>query len=112
MATATFTWTPDFAWQLACTRRSKVTTFETGKEQRSDLGAAPREWLLSFTNTDSVISEIEAFWKARKGPVEAFLWTPPKEAQPIEVRFKDDNFKSSRSGLKYGSLELTIREVF
>lgn len=112
MALATFTWVPDFTWQFSCSRRVNITTFESGKEQRSDLGAVPREWLLSFTDAESVISEIEAFWEARRGPVESFLWTPPKAAAAIEVRFKDDSFKSSRSGLKYGSLELTLREVF
>ncbi|WP_288334588.1 phage tail protein [uncultured Cloacibacillus sp.] len=112
MALSTFTWEPDFAWQLTCSRRVNITTFETGKEQRSDLGAVPREWLLSFTDSESVISEIEAFWEARRGPVESFLWTPPKAAAAIEVRFKKDNFKSARSGLKLGSIELTLREVF
>ena len=112
MALATFTWAPDFAWQLTRSRRVNIMVFETGKEQRSDLGAVPREWVLSFTDTESVISEIEAFWEARRGPVESFLWVPPKADTAIEVRFKDDNFKSSRSGLKYGSLELTLREVF
>lgn len=111
MPTPMFIWIPDFAWQSQFRRRVNITTFESGKEQRSDRGAAPREWTLSFTDSGGVLAEIEAFWNARKGPVESFLWTPPGELSAITVRFKDDTLKSERSGLKYGRIELTLREI-
>lgn len=111
MPTPEFTWTPDFSWEIQHARRVNITTFENGTEQRADRGPSPREWALKFTKPDSIISEIEAFWNARKGPVEAFTWTPPGATAPVTVRFKDDNVKISRSGLRYGSIELTLREI-
>ncbi len=111
MPTPVFTWTPDFTWRPQYRRRVNITTFESGKEQRSDLGAAPREWVLTFTGTVAKLAEIEAFWNARKGPVESFLWTPPEATAALTVRFKDDTLKSTRSGMKYGTVELTLREI-
>lgn len=111
MPTPVFTWIPDFTWQPLQTRRVSITTFESGKEQRSDRGAGPREWTLAFTDSAAVMDEIEAFWLARKGPVDSFLWTPPGAVSAVTVRFKDETLKSSRSGLKYGSIELTLREI-
>ena len=111
MPTPVFTWIPDFTWQPLQTRRVSITTFESGKEQRSDRGAAPREWTLAFTDSAAVMDEIEAFWLARKGPVESFIWTPPQANTPVTVRFKDDTLKSDRSGTLYGKIELTLREI-
>lgn len=111
MATPVFIWEPDFTWQPQFRRRVNITTFESGKEQRSDRGAAPREWALTFTGSAAELAEIEAFWEARRGPVESFLWTPPGATSTITVRFKDDTLKSDRSGMKYGTIELTLREI-
>lgn len=111
MATPVFAWDPDFAWQPQFRRRVNITTFESGKEQRSDRGAAPREWALTFTGSAAELAEIEAFWNARKGPAESFLWTPPGATSAITVRFKDDTLKSDRAGMKYGTIELTLREI-
>lgn len=111
MATPVFAWEPDFAWQPQFRRRVNITTFESGKEQRSDRGAAPREWALTFTGSAAELAEIEAFWNARKGPAESFLWTPPDATSAITVRFKDDTLKSDRAGMKYGTIELTLREI-
>lgn len=111
MATPVFAWKPDFAWQPQFRRRVNITTFESGKEQRSDRGAAPREWALTFTGSAAELAEIEAFWNARKGPAESFLWTPPGATSAITVRFKDDTLKSDRAGMKYGTIELTLREI-
>ena len=111
MPTPVFTWIPDFTWQPQFRRRVNITTFESGKEQRSDRGAAPREWALAFTDSAAVMDEIEAFWLARKGPVESFIWTPPQANTPVTVRFKDDTLKSDRSGTLYGKIELTLREI-
>ncbi|WP_034443504.1 phage tail protein [Cloacibacillus evryensis] len=111
MPTPVFTWIPDFTWQPQFRRRVNITTFESGKEQRSDRGAAPREWALTFTGRAETLAEIEAFWNARKGPVESFLWTPPGAASSITVRFKDDTLKSDRAGMRHGKIELTLREI-
>ena len=111
MATPVFAWEPDFAWQPQFRRRVNITTFESGKEQRCDRGAAPREWALTFTGSAAELAEIEAFWNARKGPAESFLWTPPGATSAITVRFKDDTLKSDRAGMKYGTIELTLREI-
>ena len=111
MPTPVFTWTADFIWQSIQKRRVNITTFENGKEQRSDRGIAPREWVLTFTKKNAVLSEIETFWAARRGPVESFLWTPPQASTPVTVRFKDDTLKSDRSGTLYGKIELTLREI-
>ena len=111
MATPVFAWEPDFAWQPQFRRRVNITTFESGKEKRSDRGAAPREWALTFTGSAAELAEIEAFWNDRKGPAESFLWTPPQASTPVTVRFKDDTLKSDRSGTLYGKIELTLREI-
>lgn len=111
MSTPEFTWEPDFSWETRRARRVNITTFENGTEQRADRGPSPREWALKFTKPNSVIGEIEAFWAARKGPVEAFTWTPPGSTEAVTVRFKDDNMKVSRSGLRHGTIELTLREI-
>ena len=111
MSTPEFTWEPDYSWETRHARRVNITTFENGTEQRADRGPSPREWALKFTRLNSEISEIEAFWNARKGPLEAFTWTPPGSTEVVTVRFKDDNVKISRSGLRYGTIELTLREI-
>lgn len=111
MPTPVFTWEPNFTWQSQLRRRVNITTFESGKEQRSDRGAAPREWTLSFSGNAATLNEIETFWAARKGPVESFLWTPPGATSTITVRFKDDTLKSDRAGMRHGKIELTLREI-
>ena len=111
MATATFSFKPDFAWKPALGWRVDITTFENGKEQRSDRGAEPRVWTLSFTRSAAVMKEIQAFWLARHGQAEAFYWTPPDETAAILVRFSDDTMEPERSGQLYGKVELKLKEI-
>lgn len=109
---ATFTWNPLFSWQHQTGRRVTITEFESGKEQRSDRGARPREWTLQFRDRWPVISQIVAFYEARKGPFETFQWTPPGTGGVVNVRFKDEALEVKRQGLDtVAEIQVTLREV-
>ena len=111
MATATFNFIPNLVWKPKLSWRVDITTFESGKEQRSDRGVLPREWTLQFTDASAIIDELQAFWTARHGQAEAFYWTPPGETTAILVRFSDDTLEPERTGFVYGTVELKLKEI-
>ena len=108
---AIFNFKPLYVWQVSSGARVLVSQFESGKEQRRYKGRRPREWTLSFKDFPDVIRAIVAFYESRKGPFEAFSWTPPDEDLPVVVRFKSDTLDVTNYGLQYAGCELTLREV-
>jgi phage-related protein len=108
---ADFTWEPAYSWQHQYKRRVTITTFENGTEQRSDRGAGPREWTLSFIGPKATIAAIEAFWVSKAGPTQSFTWLPPDLTSEVTVRFADDTLKTKREGLNVWSIECTFKEV-
>jgi Phage-related protein len=108
---AVFDFKPLYSYQSSAGRRVRITEFESGKEQRADKGPSPREWALSFGGTRDYIDRIVAFYNARKGPFEAFQWTPPGESIAVTVRFKDESITSKNQGMGKAFTDLTLREV-
>ena len=86
---AVFNFTPLYTWQKTHNHNVLVTTFESGKEQRRYKGARPRTWTLAFRDTVANIDLIRAFYDDRKGPYEAFSWTPPGTTTTVTVRFEE-----------------------
>lgn len=107
----TFDFAPSYAWEYTSSHRVNVTTFESGAEQRAYVGASPRKWALSFAGPRRFIEQIRAFYDARKGPYEAFNWTPPGSESALTARFCEDSLSISFYGLSSGSCELSIVEV-
>lgn len=111
MTMQTFNLTPLHSWEAATSHRVNVTSFESGAEQRAYMGPVPRQWVLSFAGTVTFMNQLRAFYDARKGPFEAFLWTPPGAVSPLTVRFSEDSLSFKNEGLGYGSCQLTLMEV-
>lgn len=109
--TTTFNFNPLIAWQKTNNHNVLITTFESGLEQRRYKGARPTLWVLEFRDTTTVIESIVAFFNARKGPYEAFSWTPPGASTPILVRFEEASLNVTNYGSYYSECELTLREV-
>lgn len=107
----TFSWVPQYSWQYVPEFRVTVSIFESGKEQRAYRGRSPKEWGLEFHDTVAVITQIEAFFEARKGAFDPFLWTPPGGTSPVAVRFKDSSLTVEKEGLTRGRIKVTFREV-
>ena len=107
----TFSFAPDYSWQIAFGHEVLVTEFESGKEQRRYKRRKAREWQLSFSGKWDVLKNVVSFWNERKGPFEVFLWNVPDSGETITARFKEEDLNVPRNGLKRGSLQLTLREV-
>lgn len=106
----TFNIMPVYQWQATIGRRVLISNFESGIEQRRDKGPMPREWVLGFAGKEKIL-QFTAFYNARRGPVETFLWVPPGEETPVTVRFKDDSVQSAHYGLQHATVEIVLREV-
>jgi phage-related protein len=107
----TFGFTPLWSYKHTTEHNVIVSNFESGREQRRYKGPKPDKWRLGFRNTQDVIGQIVAFFDARKGSYEAFLWTPPGETVAKTVRFEEASLEFSYYGSAYAECELTIQEV-
>ncbi len=93
-----FNYTPLYTWQSKPGYRVLVSTLEGGKEQRKFKGRYPREWVLSFRASASTIRGIVAFFDARRGPFEPFLWNIPGTGETVSVRFGEEVLSPSWNG--------------
>lgn len=107
----TFTWQPTQVVEEETRFRTLITPFESGKEQRRSKGVPRRVWTMEFSRLKAEGDEIWAFYVARKGAYEAFLWTNPIDGQQYTVRFLEDNLsRTAFLGLAY-EFGLKIIEV-
>lgn len=89
-AQPTFIWLPDPARiEESVQFRTLVTQFESGREQRRVKGVPRRRWRLQFRKGQVDIDDLWAFYLARRGPVEPFLWEHPVTGQTHLVRFPE-----------------------
>ncbi len=81
----TFSYTPEFGATGAYSPNVVVNKYGDGYEQRVQAGmnSVAGVWNLQFANRESAEGlAIMAFLAAREG-VEAFIWTPPLETDPL-----------------------------
>jgi phage-related protein len=107
----TFGWVPLISWESKPEYSVNITTFDSGKEQRSFKGTRPTVWTVEFCGSKALITAIENFYKARKGSFEAFTWTPPFASSSITARFTKNDQSFSYEGGLYASCKLEIQEV-
>lgn len=69
----------------------KKTDFESGKTQRRYKRRLGSVWTLTFKTTFEELLAIRAFFNARKGSFEPFLWTDPWSGESKTVHFFEDN---------------------
>lgn len=86
----TFTWLANKVYESEIKFHTLITEFEDGSEQRRSKGLPRRRFVLKFKKQETSADEIKAFFEARKGKFEAFFWTPPRESNPLMVRFDVD----------------------
>lgn len=85
-----FIWLPDPARvEESVIYKTKITRFESQKEQRRVKGASRRRWRLWFRKGQTDVDAIWSFYAARKGPYEPFWWTNPIDDTVYWVRFAD-----------------------
>ncbi len=87
----TFAWEPAQVIEEEIRFRTLITPFESGKEQRRSKGVPRRVWTMKFSRLKAEGDQIWAFYVARKGVYEAFLWTNPIDGQQYTVRFLEDS---------------------
>lgn len=108
----TFNFEPQNIWETTTEHNVLVSTFESGKEQRRYKGAKPKQWRLSFAGSWDTISAIIDFYDARKGPYEAFNWTPFGDSTAKSVRFKENSLSVNRVGKAiWAECEVSLVEV-
>lgn len=108
----TFSFVPQYSWEMTREYNVLVSNFESGLEQRRYKGAKPKSWKLQFIGTWAFISSISDFFDARKGSYEAFSWTPLNTSTAITVRFRESSLTISRKGLSnYAECEVVLQEV-
>lgn len=109
----TFSVTPQNIWNHKVEYRTEITKFESGKEQRKNLGALPRKWTLSFLGKWAAVEPVDTFFNARKGSFEAFNWTPPGASAAVLVRFENKSLDIERYYITgFASCRVTLVEVF
>jgi len=91
--------------------RTLITQFESGREQRRAKGTPRRRWTLRFRKDQVDADEIWAFYQARKGAFEAFLWTNPLDGQTYTVRFERDDLTRNVFWKCVYEIGLTLIEV-
>ena len=106
-----FPWKPYQVEPLTTGYRVQVTEFESGREQRAYRGRQPRQWDLTFRTTYEGMQTIRAFYEARRGPFESFLWFDGWSGQDVTVRFQDDAVTWETQWRANGMFTLTLREV-
>ena len=105
-----FTATPDFVYDEEITYQNLVTQFENGTEQRRQKWATPkRKFTLSFVNrTLAEMQVVRAFFVARTGTYDSFLFTNPNDSVQYTVRFAEDSFKYSNTAYQIYEFEVTL----
>lgn len=106
-----FSWQPSQVIEEEIRFKTLITPFESGKEQRRSKGVPRRAWTMRFSRLKAEGDAIWAFYVARKGAYEAFLWTNPIDNVQYTVRFLEDNLsRTDFYGLVY-EFGLKIIEV-
>lgn len=100
------TWRPDPSRiQEEVLFRTLITQFESGREQRRAKGSPRRRWELRFRKGQLDADALWAFYVARRGAYEPFLWENPVDGQAYLVRFERDNLSRNvlwRAAYEYG----------
>lgn len=87
---ASFEWVPDLSQIVETVRyQTRVTRFESGREQRRARGTGRREWQLRFQRGDVDAAAIWDFYLDRGGVVRGFWWRNPLDGTTYLVRFAD-----------------------
>jgi phage-related protein len=109
-----FTWMPRRDVQIEYPGGNEIiSSAENGFEQRRARSTFNRR-TLTFTygfREQETITLIEAFYLARKGPIEAFNWVDPVLSETIKVRFVPGTFRKGFLGNNKWSLSFQLIEV-
>lgn len=85
---ATLTGGPSFS--------TTVVAAATGIEQRKANRPKIRRWTINYGGLDlSSLGTLEAFFAARKGRAQTFLFAPPGAGSTVKVRFDNDDFAAT-----------------
>lgn len=104
-------------YQFKSSWNTTITPLSSGKEQRIANWDEPRRaWIIEFKKDLDTIDQARAFFDARKGKYEAFLFVPPPKNStdvpvPVKVRFDTDDFDAQIKYNAAGTFTLPIIEV-
>lgn len=104
-----FTWQPTEVIEEEIRFKTLITQFESGKEQRRSKGTPRRVWTMKFSRLKDEGDAIWAFYVARRGAYETFLWTNPIDGVQYTVRFLEDNL--SRTDLYHLVYEFGLKFI-
>lgn len=90
----------------------RTTRFGDGYEQRTKFGLRnnPKEWRLTFIDTDEDITTIETFLDARADDADSFTWTPPDTT--TAYKWVCESWTREIVDINVSRLEATFRQVF
>lgn len=75
------------------THSTTVYAFASGIEKRTSNHPTIRQWQIDYGGlTVGELNTLQAFFVARKGQAQTFLFKPPGEASTVKVRFAQDEF--------------------
>lgn len=104
-------------YQFKSSWNTTVTDLSSGKEQRIANWDEPRRaWIIEFKKDIDTIDKARAFFDARKGKYESFLFIPPPknstdDQTAVTVRFDSDDFDATVKYNASGTFSLRLIEV-
>ena len=111
-----FSWTPTSEPKVTEGYRVTVSDFESGTKRRYYKGRKGKKYSLVFQTTYEKALAMMDFWRARKGPYEAFLFEDPHTGNLVTVHFADENQDflaqwNAAHEYKVGTVEVVLEEL-
>lgn len=103
---------PTYSATKTSSPRTRIFRAGDGYENRITFGLNnnPKEWRLTFIDTDDDINTIETFLDARAADSTSFNWTPPDTN--VTAKWVCNSWSRELIDMNISRLEVTFRQVF